>query len=92
MVLEKTLESPLDFKESQPVHPKGNQAWVFTGRTDAEDETPIFCPPDVNNWLIWKDPDAGKVYGQDEKGMAEDEMVGWRHQLDGHEFEQTWGR
>ena len=69
MVLEKTLESPLDCKEIQPVHPKGDQSWIFIGRTDAEAETPILWPPDVKNWLIWKDPDAGKDWGQEEKGM-----------------------
>ena len=87
VVLEKTLESPLDFKEIQPVHPKGNQSWVFTGKTDVEAETPILWPPDVKNWLIWKDPDAGKDCRQEEKGMTEDEMAGWHHRLDGHEFE-----
>ena len=85
MVLEKTLESPLDCKEIQPVHPK-DQSWVFIWRTDAEAETPILEPPDVKNWLIWKDPDAGKDWGQEEKGMTEDEMVGWYHRLNGHEF------
>ena len=79
------LESPLDCKEIQPVHPKGNQSWIFTGRTDAEAETPILWPPDVKNWLIGKDPDAGKDWRQEEKGMTEDEMVGWHHRLDGHE-------
>ena len=83
---EKTLKSPLDCKEIQPVHPKGDQAWVFVGRTDSEAETPILSPPDVNNWLIWKDPDAEKDWKQEEKGMTEDEMVGWHHQLNGHEF------
>ena len=83
VVLEKTLESPLDCKEIQPVYPKADQSWVFIGRTDAEAEIPI---PDAKSWLIWKDPDAGKEWGQ-EKGMAEDEMVGWHHWLDGHEFE-----
>ena len=87
MVLEKTLESPLDCKEIQPVHPKGNQSWIFIGRTDAEAETAIFGPPDVKNWLIWKDPDAGKDWRQEEKGMTEDEMVEWHHQLNGCEFE-----
>ena len=86
VVLEKTLESPLDCKEIQRVHPKGNRSWVFTGRTDAETETPIFWPPDVKSWLIWEDPDAGKDWGQEEKGMAEDETVGWHHRLNGHEF------
>ena len=76
VVLEKTFESPLDCKEIQPVHLKGDQSWVFTGRTDAEAETPIFWPPDANNWLIWKDPDAGKDWGKEEKGMMEDQM-GW---------------
>ena len=83
--LEKTLESPLDCKEIQSVHPKGDQSWVFVGRTDVEAETPILWPPDVKSWLIWKDPNAGKDWGQEEKGMTEDEMVGWHHQLDGHE-------
>ena len=75
MVLEKTLKSPLDCKEIQPVHPKGNQYWIFIGRTDAEAETPILWPPDAKSWLIWKDPDAGKNWGQEEKGMTEDEML-----------------
>ena len=87
MVLEMTLESPLDSKEIQPVHPKGNQSWIFIGRTEAEAETPIFWPPNAKNWLIWKDPDAGKDWRQEEKGMTEDEMVGWHHRLNGHEFE-----
>jgi len=91
VVLEKTLESPLECKEIQPVNPKGNQSWIFIGRTDAEAETPILWPPDAKNWLIQKDPDAGKDWRQEEKGMAEDEMVGWHHQLDGHEFEQAPG-
>ena len=86
MVLEKTPESPLDCKEIQPVHPKGNQSWIFIGRTDAETETSILWPPDVKNRLIGKDPDAGKDCGQEEKGMTEDEMVEWHHQLNGHEF------
>ena len=77
----------LDSKEIQPVHPKGNQSWIFPGRTDAEAETPILWPPDVRNWLIWKDPDAGKDWRQEEKGMSEDEMVGRHHWLSGHEFE-----
>ena len=77
VVLEKTLESPLDCKEIQPVHPKGDQSWVFIGRTDAEAETPGLWPPDAKSWLIWKDPDAGKDWGQEEKGMTENEMVGW---------------
>ena len=89
MVLEKTLESPLDFKEIQPVHPKGDQTRVFIGRTDAEAETAILWPPDVKNWLICKDPgeDAGEDGGWEEKGTTEDEMVGWHHWLDEHEFE-----
>ena len=87
MVLEKTLESPLDRKEIQPVHPKVDQSWVFIGRTDAEAETPIFGPPDGKNRLIGKDPDAGRDWGQEEKGMTEDEMAGWHHRLDGREFE-----
>ena len=87
VVLEKTLKSPLDCKEIKPVYPKGNQSWIFTGRTDAEAETPIFWPPDVKNWLIRKDPDAGKDWRQEEKGTTEDEMVGWHHRLNGHEFE-----
>ena len=91
VVFEKTPESPLDCKEIQPVSPKGNQSWVFIRRTDAEAETPILWPPDVKNWLIWKDPDAGKDWRQEEKGTTEDEMVGWHHWLDGYEFEQAWG-
>ena len=87
VVLEKILESPLDCKEIQPVYPKGNQSWIFIGRTDAESETPILGPPDVKNWLVGKDPDAGKDWGQEEKGMTEVEMIGWYHQLDGLEFE-----
>ena len=87
VVLEKTLESPLDCKEIKPVHPKGNQSWIFVGRTDAEAETSILWPPDAKNWLTGKDSEAGKDWGQEEKGMTEDEMVGWHHQLDGHEFE-----
>ena len=86
VVLEKTLESPLDCKEIQPVHPKGNQSWILIGRTDAKAEAPILWSPDVKSWLIWEDPDAGKDWGQEEKGMTEDEMVGWHHQLNGHEF------
>ena len=86
VVLEKTLKSPLDHKEIQPVHPKGDQSWVFIGRTDAEAETPILWPPDAKSWLIWKGPDAGKDWGQEEKGTTEDEMVGWHHQLNGHGF------
>ena len=91
VVLEKTLESPLDCKEIQPVHPEGNQSWIFFGRTDAEAETPVFWPPDAKNWLIWEDADAGTDWGQEEKGTTEDEMAGWHHQLDGHEFEWTLG-
>ena len=91
VVLEKTLESPLDCKEIQPVHPKGDQSWVFIGRTDAEAATAILWPPHVKSWLIWKDPDAGKDWKQEEKGMTEDEMVGWPHRLNGHEFEQAPG-
>ena len=79
-MLEKTLESPLDCKEIQPVHPTGSQSWIFIGRSDAEDETPILWPPDVKNWLIWKDPEAGKDWRQEEKGMTEDKMIGWHHQ------------
>ena len=86
-VVLKTLESPLDFKEIQPVYPKGNQSWIFTGRTDVEAEAPVPWPPDAKSWLIWKDPDAGKDWGQEEKGMTEDEMVGWHHRFNGHEFE-----
>ena len=86
VVLEKTLESPLDWKEIQPVHPKGDQSWVFIGKTDVEAETLIFWPPDAKSWLIWKDPDAGKDWGQEEKGTTEDETVGWHHRLDGHRF------
>ena len=86
MVLEKTVESPLDCKEIQPVHPKGDQPWVFIGRADAEAETPILGPLRVKNWLIGKDPDAERNLGQDQKGMTEDEMAGWHHQLDGREF------
>ena len=91
VILEKTFESPLDCKEIQPVHPKGNQSWRFIGRTDAEVETPILWPPDSKNWLIGKDPDAGKDWRREEKGMTEDEMVGWHHPLNGHKFEQTPG-
>ena len=88
MVLEKILESPLDCKEIQPVHPKGNQPSIFTGRPDAEAEAPILWPPNAKNWLTGKDPDAGEDWGQ-EKGVTEDEMVGWHHWLNGDEFEQT---
>ena len=86
VVLEKTLESPLDCKEIQHVHPKGDQSWVFIGRTDAEAETPILWPPDARNWLLGIDPDAGKDWRQEEKGTTEDEMVEWHHWLDGHVF------
>ena len=85
MVLEKTLESLLDCNEIQPVHSEGDQPWVFFGRTDAEAETPILWPPDVELTHL-KDPDAGRDWGQEEKGMTEDEMAGWHHRLDGHEF------
>ena len=88
VVSEKTLESPLDCKEIQPVHPRGNKPWIFIGRTDVEAETPILWPPDAKSWLIWKDPDAGKDWRQEEETM-EDEMVRWHHWLNGHEFEQT---
>ena len=102
VVLEKTLESPLDCKGIKPVHPKGDQSWIFIGRIDAEAEVPILWPPDVKNWLIWKDPDAGKDWRQEEKGTSEDEMVGCLHWLSGwmsslthhklsNEFEQTSG-
>ena len=91
MVLEKTLESPLDCKEIQPVHPKGNKSWIFIGRTDVEAETPVVWPPDAKNWLIRKDPDAEKDWRREEKGMTEEEIVGWRHQLDGYEFEDALG-
>ena len=84
VVLEKTLESPLGCKEIQPVHPKGDQSWVFIGRTDAEAETPILWPPHAKNWLIEKDPDAGRDWGQEEKGTTEDEKAGWHHQFNGH--------
>ena len=87
VVLEKTLESPLDSKEIKAVNPKGNQHWIFIGMTDAEAEAPILWPPDSKNWVIWKDPDAGKDWRQEEKGTIEDEMVGWHHRLNGHEFE-----
>ena len=86
MVLEKTLESPLDCKEIQPIHPKGDQSWVFFGRTDVEAETTILWPPDVKRWLIWKDPDTVKDWGQEKKGMTEDEMSGWHHWINGHGF------
>ena len=91
VVLEKTLESPLDCKEIKPVNPKGNQSWLFIGRTDAEAETPLLWPPDMKNWLTGIDPDAGKGWRQEEREMTEDEMVGWHHQLKEHEFEQAPG-
>ena len=91
VVLEKTLESPLDCKEIQPVNPKGNQYWIFIGRTDAKADAPILWLPAAKNWLIWKDLDAGKDWRQEEKGMTEDEMVEWHHRLNGHEFEQIQG-
>ena len=91
VVLEITLESPLDCKEIQPVHPKGNQPWIFIGRTDAEAETPILWPPNGKNWLIGKDPDAGKDWRWEEKETTEDKLVGWHHRLNGHKFEQTPG-
>ena len=91
VVLEKTLESALDHKEIKPVHPKGNQSSIFIGRTDAEAETPIHQPPDSNNWLTGKDTDVGKDWRQEEKGMTENEMVGWYHWLNGHESEQALG-
>ena len=84
VLLEKTLQSPLNCKEIEPVNPKGNQHWIFIGRTDAEAEAPILRPPGPESWLIGKDPDAGKDWGQEEKGTTEDQMVGWHHQLDGH--------
>ena len=89
VVLEKTLESPLGCREIQPVNPKGNQSWIFIGRMDAEGETPILWPFDAKNWLIRKDPDAGKDWRQEKKGMTENEMVAWHHWVNGHEFEQT---
>ena len=91
IVLEKTLESPLHCEEIKPVNPKWNQPWIFIGRTDAEAEVPILWSPDAKNWLTGKDPDAGKDWGQEEKGTIEEEMVGWHHWLDGHEFEQALG-
>ena len=89
VVFEKTLESPLDSKEIQPVNPKGNQFWIFIGRTDAEAETPILWPLDMKNWHIGKDHDAGKDWRQEEKGMTEDKVVGWHHQFNVYEFEQA---
>ena len=91
VMLEKTLESPLDCKEIQPVHPKGDQSWVFIGRTDVEAETPILWPPDLKSWLTRKDPDAGQDWRWEDKGMTEDEMVGWHHRLNGCESEQALG-
>ena len=91
VLLKKTLESPLDCKEIQPVHPKGNQSWVFIGRTDAEAEAPILWPSNAKSQLIGKDPDAGKDWGEEEKGVTEDRMVAWHHWLSGHEFEQALG-
>ena len=91
VVLEKTLESPLDCKEIQPMQPKGNQSWVFIGRTDVEAEAPVLSSPDAKSWLIWEDPDAGKDCKQEEKGMTEDEMVGWHHRLNGDGFGWTPG-
>ena len=91
VVLEKTLESTLDCKKLQPVHPKGDQSWVFIGRTDVEAATPILWPPDVKSWLIWEDPDAGKDWGQEKKGTTEDEMAAWHHWLSGHGFGWTPG-
>ena len=91
VVLKKTLESPLDCKEIQPVHRKGDQSWVFTGGTDVEAVTPILWPSSAESWLIWNDPDAGKDWGQEEKGTTEDEMVGWHHRHNGHGFGWTPG-
>ena len=91
MLLEKTLESLLACKKIKPVNSKWNQSWIFIGMTDAEAETPILWPPDAKSWLIWKDPDSGKDWRQEEKGTTEDEMVGWHHRFNGHEFEQTLG-
>ena len=91
MMLEKTLESPLDCKEIQPVNPEGNQSWIFIRKTDGEAKSPILGPPDVKNWLILKDPDAGKDWRQEEKRTTNDEIEGWHHQLDRHEFEQAPG-
>ena len=91
VVLEKTLESSLGCKEIHSAHPKGDQSWVFIGRADVEAERPILWPPDAESWLIWKDPDAGKDWRQEEKGITEDKTVRWHHQLDGHEFEQALG-
>ena len=90
VVLEKTLESPLDCKAIQPVNPEGNQSWILIGRTDAEAEASTLWPPDVKNWLIGKDPDVGKDWGEEEKGTTEDEMVGWHHQLNGMSLSKLW--
>ena len=86
-MLERTLESPLDCKETQLVNPQGDQSWVFIGRNDVEAESPLLWPPQAKSWLTGKDPDAGRDWGQEEKGMTEDEMAGWHHRLDGREFE-----
>ena len=91
VVLEKTLESPLDCKEIHPVHSKWNQSWAFIVRTDVKAETPVFWPPDAKSWLLWKDPDVGKDWREKEKGTTEDEMVGWHHQLTGHKYGWTSG-
>ena len=91
VVLEKTLESPLDYKEIEPVHPKGNHFWIFIGRIDAEAEAPILWPLDAKSWIIWKDPDTGNDWRQEGKGRTEDEMTGWHHWLDGHELEDAPG-
>ena len=91
MVLEKTLESPLDCKEIQPVHLKGDRSWVFFGRNDADAETPVLWPPHAKSWLLGKDPDAGRDWGQEDKGTTVNEMVGWYHRFNGHEFEWTPG-
>ena len=90
VVLEKTPESPLDCKELHPVHPKGNQCWIFIGRIDVKAEAPVLWAPHAKSWLIGKDSDAGRDWGQEEKGTTEDEMVGWHHQLDGHELSELW--
>ena len=90
MVVSVIIESPLDYNEIQPVHPEGNQSWILIGRTYVEAETPIFWSPEAKSWLIGKDPDVGKDWRQEEKGMTEDEMLGWHHWLNGHEFEQAW--
>ena len=90
VVLEKTLQSPLDSKEIKPVNPKGNQPWIFIGRIDAEAEVPILCPPNATSWLTGKDPDAREDWGQEEKGVTEDGMAGWYHWLNGHELSKLW--